>query len=157
MHDAPASAGGYDWPVNREKGAGLHARVSAIGGRPATAPTARLVQAGADDQPQVLIAGGVASPHEARAFASALMRFADQATLAPRGLDLLLTLARGRVTLAEMAQASGLDIQRLREQQAGGQVLSVHDIDQLALAVAHLVTARDGRANSSRHVGREDS
>jgi len=142
QYDAPRSWGCPRWCVISEIGNASHAHRSAVAESPGAALTARLVQVSSEDEPRILISGDAVTPGAGRAFAGDVLRLADQATLAPSGLDLVITLARGRVTLAEMALAVGLDVERLRDQQAGGQVLSVHDVDRLALAVAHLVSAR---------------
>lgn len=157
VYDAPGYEGCPSWCANSEIGEGSHAHGSAVLESPGTALTGQLVQVSADDEPRVLINGHVTTPGEARAFAGAVLRLADQATLAPSGLDLIITLARGRVTLAEMALASGFDVERLQDQQAGGQLLSVHDVDQLALAVARLIIAREAaQADPQNRVHRRD-
>lgn len=119
---------------------GLHADIDAGVG---TLLTAELAPVSDDAELQILIAGRPTAPDEARAFAHAILRLADQATRAPGGLELITTLSRGRITLADLAQESGLDVEQLEDQHAGKQVLSVHDIDQLALAVAHLIMVRE--------------
>lgn len=45
-----------------------------------------------------------------------------------------------------LVQVAGAEarMQRLREQRAGGQVMSVDEIDRLAVSVAHLVAAQNG-------------
>jgi len=142
LNGAPGYEGCPNWCLNSEIGEGPHAHGGAVVEIAGTL-TSQLVQVSADDEPRVLINGHVTTPGEARVFAGAVLRLADQATLAPSGLDLITTLARGRVTLEEMAPASGIDVERLRDQQAGGQVLSVHDVDHLALAVARLIITRE--------------
>jgi hypothetical protein len=141
-----------DYPsvgVIGETGQGSHVDSNAAVDSPGALLTAKLAPVSAGAEPQILITGHLTTPEEARAFARAILRLADQATRAPGGLDLITTLARGRVTLAEMALASGLDVERLKDQHAGGQVLSVHDIDQLALAVAHLTMVREDQTGGT--------
>jgi hypothetical protein len=136
-----------------ETGQGSHARDDVAVDSPGTVLAAKLAPVGDDAELQILIAGHLTTPAEARVFAHAILRLADQATRAPGGLELITTLARGRVTLPEMALASGLDVERLQDQQAGRQVLSVHDIDQLALAVAHLIMVRDQTGGTGQSLG----
>jgi len=147
LYGAPTSTGCPSWCVNSDDGES-HAHRSAVVESPGTPLTARLVQAGSDE-PRMLITGHHTTPGNARAFAAAVLRLADQATPAPGGLGLITMLARGRVTITEMALATGLEVERLRDQQAGRRVLSVHDIDRLALAVAHLIIEREDQAKPS--------
>jgi hypothetical protein len=103
----------------------------------------QLVQV-ADAEPRLLIDGQVATIEQANAFASAIKRLTDAATLAAPGLGFVLRLALSSdITLEEMALASGLDLQRLQAQRADGQVMTVYEIDRLALTVANLATARN--------------
>lgn len=146
LYVAPESAKCPSWCLISEIGEESHAHRSAVVDSPGTRLTARMIQGSADEEPGIMISGNVITPREGRAFAGALLRLADQATLGPRGLDLITTLARGRVTLAEMASAAGLDVERLRAQRAGGQVLSVHELDRLTLVVARLMIEREDQA-----------
>jgi hypothetical protein len=146
LYDAPRSSGCPSWCAIGETGQASHGHRSEVAESPGTGLTARLVQVSADDEPRIMISGDAVTAGAGRAFAGALLRLVDQATLAPSGLDLVITLARGRVTLDEMAVAAGLDVERLRDQHAGGQVLSVHDMDRLALIVARLIVEREDQA-----------
>jgi len=95
-------------------------------------------------QPRLLIDGQVASVEQAKSFAGAIKRLTDAATLAEPGLGFVMRLATASgATVEEMALASGLDVSRLRKQRAGGQVLTLAELDRLALAVAGLASARD--------------
>lgn len=148
-YGAPETEGCPSWCLISEIGGESHAHRSVVVESPGMGLTARLVHASVDPEPCILIDGNAITPREARAFAGDLLRLADQATLAPSGLDLVTTLARGRVTLDEMAEAAGIDVERLRAQRAGGRVLSVHELDRLALAVAHLMIGREDLAPAS--------
>lgn len=102
----------------------------------------QLVQVG-DAEPRLLIDGQVATIEQASAFASAIKRMTDAATLAEPGLSFVLRLAASAgIGLERMAAASGIDVDRLRAQRAGGQVMTVHEVDGLALTVANLVATR---------------
>ncbi len=103
----------------------------------------QLVQVG-DAQPRLLLDGQVATIEQANAFSSAIKRLTDAATLAEPGLGFVLRLAlASEITLEEMALASGLDIERLRKQRANGMVMTVFELDRLALTVANLAAARN--------------
>ena len=145
-YDGPRSSGGPSGCVIGEIGEASHAHHSAVVESPGTGCAARLVMVSADDELRILISGDAITAGARRAFAGALLRLADQATLTPSGPDLVITLARGQVTLAELAVAAGLDVDRLRDQHAGGQVLGVHDIDRLALTATRLMTEREDQA-----------
>ena len=103
----------------------------------------QLVQV-AGTAPRLLVDGQVASLEQAHAFASGIRRLTDAATLAEPGLGFVLRLAGSSITLEEMALASGIDVARLRRQRAGGRLLTVAEIDRLALAVANLAAAGAG-------------
>jgi hypothetical protein len=106
----------------------------------------QLVQVG-DSAPRLLVDGQVATLQQATSFASAIRRMADAATLAEPGLGFVLRLASNAgITLEAMAQASGIDPERLTAQREGGQVMTVHEVDGLALAVAGHAAERRARA-----------
>ena len=133
------------WCVTEQSGTGNHTHASAdVRVESLAQPLAvQLVQL-ASAEPRLLIDGQVATIDQATAFASAIRRLADAATLAEPGLGFVLRLALGsEITLEEMALASGLDIERLRRQRAGGREMTVSELDRLALTVANLSAARD--------------
>jgi hypothetical protein len=100
---------------------------------------ARLLQASGDPEVRVLVNDKVATIEQAEAFALALRRLAAQAQLAQPGLGFVATLAaRSGVSPKQMALAAGVDAHKVQAQRAGGQVLTVHELDSLALAVARL-------------------
>ena len=104
--------------------------------------SAKLVQVPAEDAPRVLVNGCVATLDQAEAYAYTLLRLSSEATLAEPGLGFVEALiAKAGICVEEMALASGLDAPRLRAQREGEQVLTVHEFDQLALAVAQLTVA----------------
>jgi hypothetical protein len=107
--------------------------------------SAKLVQVPDDDEPRMLVNGCVATLDQAEAFAYALLRLGSEATLAEPGLGFVEALAeKAGISIEEMALASGMDATRLRAQREGEQVLTVHEFDQLALAVAQLTVAAAG-------------
>jgi hypothetical protein len=98
----------------------------------------------ADAEPRRLIDGQDATIEQATHFAHAIKRLTAAGTLAEPGLSFVVKLATGSgITLEEMAKASGLDVSRLRQQRAGGRVMTVAEIDQVALVVANLSAARN--------------
>jgi hypothetical protein len=104
--------------------------------------TARLVQGGADTQPQVVVNGRVAHLEELGSVVKALHRLLDQAQLAPAGLGFVDDLVQDcGLGLAEVAEAADLDVAWVRAQHAGKQVLTTHEFDRLALAVAALAVS----------------
>jgi hypothetical protein len=129
------------WCAHPAQGRPGHAHVSddltvAADGQPLVA---RLLQASGDPEVRVLVNDKVATIEQAEAFARALRRLVDQARLAEPGLGFVATLAaRSGISSKQMALAAGVDAQKVAAQRAGAQVLSVHDIDSLALAVARL-------------------
>lgn len=128
------------WCVVEESASGPHTHASADA-RVETLDqplTVQLVQL-ADAEPHVLVDGQLATLEQATHFVTALRRLTDAATLAAPGLSFVVQLAaRSGTTLEEMALAVGLDVERLCVQRAGAQVLSVAEVDRLALAVARL-------------------
>jgi hypothetical protein len=127
------------WCAHPDAVAEDHAHVSAelvvdaVGGP----LVARLVCTAGADGPTVLLNDRAAAVGEARSFALGLQRLADDATLAEPGLGFVAGLAaRADMGVTEMATAAGLEPSWVRAQQAGAQVLSVHEYDRLALAVA---------------------
>ena len=133
------------WCVAERTDTGLHTHSSDSSSVETLAHplTVQLVQV-ADDEPRMLIDGQVATIEQAQRFATAIKRLTDAGTLAEPGLSFVVKLAAvGGITLEEMALASGIDVTRLRKQRSGGRVLTVNDVDRLALAVANLSMARD--------------
>lgn len=133
------------WCVMEQIGNGPHTHSSAESrveslGNPLSV---QLIQA-ADAEPRMLIDGQVATIEQATHFAHAIMRLTSAGTLAEPGLTFVVKLATGSgITLEEMAKASGLDVERLRQQRAGGRVMTVAEIDRVALVVANLSAARN--------------
>lgn len=103
----------------------------------------RLFRADGDIEPRILVDGQVATVEQANTFAVALRRVVEDATLAPAGLGFVSNLAdMAGIGVEEMARAAGIKVRRVRLQQQGGRILSVRDLDRLALAAAHLSAAR---------------
>jgi hypothetical protein len=132
------------WCTNAEADGARHAHVSSehtVEGvdRPLTAS---LVQVSHDSEIRVMVNGQVATLEQAHVFAMKLRALVDEATPAAPGLGFVAGFASTHgISAPEMALASGLDVERVRAQLVGGSLLSVREIDQLALAVAHLVSA----------------
>jgi hypothetical protein len=141
--EAPSTTGCPQWCVNDAQGSEGHSHVSAdvlveAVGRPLSA---RLIQVAGDSVVKVLVNDRVATVDQVETFSHALRGLADEAVPAEPGLGFVEGLLAG-ISLEEAALASGIELQRLREQRAGGRLLSVREFDRLALAVAHLsVTA----------------
>lgn len=139
--EQPARSDCPSWCAHPAQGRPGHAHVSedltvAAIGQPLVA---RLLQASGDPEVRVLVNDKVATIEQAEAFALALRRLADRAMLAEPGLGFVATLAaRSGISVKQMALAAGVDAQQVAAQRAGGQVLSVHEVDRLALAVARL-------------------
>jgi len=130
------------WCINDRGGDHSHVsrevHVEALG-RPLSA---KLVQVSSEETPRVLVNGHVASLEQSEAFAYALLRLGADATLAEPGLGFVESLAaKADISIEDMAAASDLDPSLLRAQRGGEQVLTVHQFDQLALAVARLTVA----------------
>ena len=120
-----------------------HAHVSAdvVAGAAEQQLTARLVQMG-ETGPRVLLNGRVADLDEFGPFVRCLQRLVDQAQLAPAGCGVVDELIRhAELSLSEVAEAAGLEVSWVRAQHAGRQVLSVHELDRLALAAAGLAAS----------------
>jgi hypothetical protein len=99
--------------------------------------TARMIQLAGSDTVRVVVGPQVVTLDEAQAFGQALLRLVASAEIAEPGLGFIEVLAaRTDLSTTEMALAAGLDVERLRAQRAGGQVLSRREFDRLALAVA---------------------
>jgi hypothetical protein len=131
-----------------ERGAGapdaseIHAHVSEDieVGDPADPMTARMIQLPGSDLVRVAVGQQVLGVEEAEAFARALIRLTTSVQLAEAGFGFVETLAvQAGVSTGEIALASGLDVDRVRAQRAGGQVLNTREFDRLALAVAQLL------------------
>lgn len=133
------------WCVMEKIGNGPHTHSSAES-RVETMETplsVQLIQV-ADAEPRMLIGGQAATIEQATHFAHAIKRLTSAGTLAEPGLSFVVKLATGSdITLEEMAKASGLDVERLRQQRAGGRVMTVAEIDRVALVVANLSAARN--------------
>ena len=99
--------------------------------------TTRMIQLAGSDTVRVMIGPQAVPLEEAQAFGHALLRLVAAAEPAEAGLGFVEVLAaRADLSTSEMALAAGLDVERLRAQRAGGQVLSRREFDRLALAVA---------------------
>jgi hypothetical protein len=99
--------------------------------------TALMLRSSNHSEHRILINGQGVTAEQARTYASELRRLADKATPAPGGLGIVDQIAATAGVDAEaMAEAVGLDVAAVRAQRAGGEVLSVYDMDRLALAVA---------------------
>jgi hypothetical protein len=98
---------------------------------------------GCGDDLRVEINERAATLTESRAFVDSMRRLLDDATPAEPGLGFVATLAeRAGMGVTEMAMAAGLDPSWVRAQHAGGQVLTLHEYDLLALAVARVAASR---------------
>lgn len=143
------------WCVAEQTDTGLHTHSSDAGSIETLAHplTVQLVQV-ADDEPRMLIDGQVATIEQAQRFATAIKRLTDAGTLAEPGLSFVVKLAAvSGITLEEMALAAGIEVDRLHKQRSGGRVLTVNEVDRLALAVANLSMARD-RSDDQRQNAR---
>lgn len=104
---------------------------------------ARMIQMAGSDMVRVVLGQQVVGVEEARTFAAAVLRMTASAERAEPGLGFLELLAgRADLSTGEIALAAGLDVDRVRAQRAGGRVLSRHEFDRVALAVAELVTLK---------------
>ncbi len=120
-----------------------HAHVSAdVVAGPAEQPlTARLVQMG-ETTPRVQLNGRVADLEEFGPFVRCLQRLVDQAQLAPAGCGVVDDIVRqAGLRLTDVAEAADLEVTWVRAQHAGKQLLSVHELDRLALAAAGLAAS----------------
>jgi hypothetical protein len=128
-----------EWCRSREDGSGPHAHVSedvqlGDGDDPLTA---RMIQLAGSDTVRVVVGPEVVPVEQAQAFGQALLRLVASAEPAAPGLGFVEVLAaRTDLSTGEMALGAGLDVERVRAQRAGGQVLSRREFDRLALAVA---------------------
>ena len=128
-----------EWCRSEATESGPHAHVSenvelGDGGDPMTT---RMIQLAGSDTVRVMIGPQAVPLEEAQAFGHALLRLVAAAEPAEAGLGFVEVLAaRADLSTSEMALAAGLDVERLRAQRAGGQVLSRREFDRLALAVA---------------------
>lgn len=132
------------WCVNTGIERDGHAHVSAdlIGGTPEQPLVARLIGMEHDGRVRVLLNDRVTSIEELDQFVSGLRRLVDGVRLAEPGLGFVASLAaRADLTLEDVAQAAGLDEERVAAQDEGYQVLTVREYDRLALAAANLVAA----------------
>jgi hypothetical protein len=99
-----------------------------------------MLQLAGSDQVRVVVGPHVLSVEQTEIFAHALLRLAASAHLAEPGLGFVEVLAdQSGASLGELALASGLELDRLRAQRAGGQVLNRREYDRLALAAAELL------------------
>lgn len=121
-----------------------HAHVSAdvTSGTPERQLTARLVQRDEETAPRVMLNGRETGLEEFGPFVSCLQRLVDQAQLAPAGCGIVDDIVKqAGLSLTEVALAAGLEVSWVRAQHAGKQLLSVHELDRLALAAAGLASA----------------
>lgn len=99
--------------------------------------TARMIQLAGSGTVRMVVGPQAVPLEEAQAFGHALLRLVASAEPAEAGFGFVEVLAaRADLSTSEMALAAGLDLERLRAQRAGGQVLSRREFDRLALAVA---------------------
>lgn len=133
-----------DWCVNDGLDLAGHVHVSAdvAGGAPDQPLMARLIGKAADSSVQVLMNGRVASVDQVDSFVGGLRLLLDRARLAEPGLGFIADLWDGAdVTFSEMSAVSGIEEQRIRAQSRGGQVLTIHEFDRLALSLARVIAA----------------
>jgi hypothetical protein len=136
---------------------GVHAHVSddVVVGDSADPMTVRMIQLAGSDLVRVVVGQHVVDVTEAQNVARALLRLTAAAQLADPGLGFIEVLAgQAAAGTGELALAAGIDVERVRAQRAGGQVLSVAEFDRLALATAQLIplravtaTVEDGNAH----------
>ena len=102
---------------------------------------ARMIQLAGSDTVRVVLGQQVVDVEEAQAFADAVLRMTASAEPAEPGLGFLELLASSAgLSTGEIALAAGIDVERVRAQRSGSQVLSRREFDRVALAVAELVT-----------------
>jgi hypothetical protein len=125
-----------------------HAHVSAdieVGQDPMVV---RMIQLSGSDTVRVALGDQMVAIEEAEAFAHALLRLTASARLAEPGLGFVeVLLGQMDLTTSEIATASALEVERVRAQRAGGQVLDQREFDRLVLAVAHLVSLKGASAD----------
>jgi hypothetical protein len=124
---------------------GVHAHVSEdiVVGDPVDPVTVRMTQLVGSDQVRVVLGRHVVDLAGARSIAHALSRLTAAAQLAEPGLGFVEVLAaRAGAGTGQLALAAGIDVERVRTQRAGGQVLSLAELDRLAMATAQLVPLR---------------
>src|SRR5688572_18181368 len=120
----------------------VHVSADIAAGAPDQPLMARLIGKGLEEQPHVLLNGRVATVDQAASFLGGVRQLLDRARLAEPGLGFVEALWAGAdVTFSEIADICGVDEQRIRQQGQGGQVLSVYEYDQVALAVARMLAA----------------
>lgn len=124
----------------RDDAVHAHASEDITVGDSAYPMSARMVQPVDSEDVHVVLGQQVVGVEEAEKFAHALLRLTSAARLAGPGLGFVEVLAgQADLSTGEMALAAGLEVERVRAQRAGGQVLSSREFDRLALAVAQLV------------------
>jgi hypothetical protein len=132
-----------DWCVNPESDSTEHVHVSAdiAAGAPDQPLMARLIGTGEEELPHVLLNGRVATVEQASTFLGGVRQLLDRARLAEPGLGFVSNLwAHADVTFSEVGEVAGVDGDRIRKQSQGHQVLSVFEYDQVALALARMLT-----------------
>ena len=129
-----------EWCRSREGAeSGPHAHVSEdVGlGDGSDQLTARMIRFAGSETVRVMIGPQAVSLEEAHSFGHAVLRLVAAAEPAEAGLGFVEVLAaQADLSTTAMALAAGLDVERVRAQRAGGQVLSRWEFDRLALAVA---------------------
>jgi hypothetical protein len=132
------------WCVNGDEGV-AHAHVSAdvIGGAADQPLMARLIRMEHSDDVHVLVNDRVATLDEVSSFLGGLRTLLDQARLAKPGLGFVGVLVdQAGLTLEELGEHVGVEPARVRKQAEGGQVLSRHELDELALGAASIASGR---------------
>jgi hypothetical protein len=120
-----------------------HVTVDVVVGDSADPVVVRMVQLAGSDVVRVVVGQHVVDLSAAHDLAHALLRLTDAAQPAEAGFGFVEVLTgQAGVGTGELALAAGLDVERVRAQRAGGQVLSVAEFDRLALAAARLLPLR---------------
>jgi len=148
VHD-PAIGGCPVWCVDTPDHDHLHRSDDVVVTAQREPLVGRLIGVGEDVR--VEINERAATLNESRAFVDSMRRLLDDATLAEPGLGFVATLAeRVGLGVTEMSMAAGLDPSWVRAQHAGGQVLTLHEYDMLALAVARVAASRPSELSLGR-------
>ena len=130
------------WCGNDTDTGTLHAHLSAdvAVGDEADPVVVRMLQLAGSERVRSVVGQQVLDVEQTEVLAHALLRLVASARLAEPGLGVVETLLeRSGASLGELALASGLELDRLGAQRAGGRLLNRHELDRLALAAAELL------------------
>lgn len=130
------------WCGNDTDTGTLHAHLSAdlVVGDEADPVVVRMLQLAGSERVRVVVGQQVLDVEQTEVLAHALLGLVASARLADPGLGFVETLLeQSGASLGELALASGLEVDRLRAQRAGGRLLNRSELDRLALAAAGLL------------------